>query len=154
MFFFKMVYVSGIVTNVKFIFPDHFLVHVILSRVISLFMLIFLYRFLFGNFSRGCFTSTICIMYNVYISQEYKEAWYVYWAAMRYCVMLHFRSYCLSNLYDVWTSTAVLTFFFYISHISQTIWHRYWWYHLLNILAHFCHFKFQFSFFVHVMIKL
>ena len=73
-FFFKMVYVSGIVTYVKFTFPDHFLVHVILSRVISLFMLIFLYMFLSGNFCGGCFTCTICIMYNVYISQEYREA--------------------------------------------------------------------------------
>ena len=43
-----MVYVSGIVTHVKFTFPDHFLVHVILSRVISLFMLIFLYSFCLG----------------------------------------------------------------------------------------------------------
>ena len=73
-FFFKMVHVSGIVTHVKFAFPDHFPIYVILSRVISLFMLIFLYRFLSGNFCRGCFTCTICIMYNVYISQEYREA--------------------------------------------------------------------------------
>ena len=65
-----------------------------------------------------------------------------------------FRSYCSSNLYGVWTSNAVLTFFFYISHISQTIQHRYRWYCLLNILEYFCHFKFQFSFFVYVMIKL
>ena len=47
--FFKMLYVSGIVTYVKFIFPDHFPIHVILSRVISLFILIFLYRFLAHN---------------------------------------------------------------------------------------------------------
>ena len=51
-FFFKMVYVSGIVSHLKFTFSDHFLINVILSRVISLFMLIFLYRFLSGNFCR------------------------------------------------------------------------------------------------------
>ena len=39
--------------------------------------LIFLYRFLSMNFYRGCFTCTICIMYNVYICQEYREAWHV-----------------------------------------------------------------------------
>ena len=71
--FFKMVYVSGIVSHLKFTFPDHFLINVILSRVISLFMLIFLSRFLSGNFCRGCFTCTIHIMYNVYICQEYRE---------------------------------------------------------------------------------
>ena len=43
---------------------------------------------------------------------------------------------------------------FSIYHISQTIWHRYRWYFLLHILEHFCHCKFQFSFFVYVMIKL
>ena len=43
---------------------------------------------------------------------------------------------------------------FSIYHISQTIQHRYRWYCLLHILEHFCHFKFQFSFFVYVMIKL
>ena len=48
--FFKMVYVSGILSPLKFTFPDHFLINVILSRVISLIMLIFFYRF-FSGFS-------------------------------------------------------------------------------------------------------
>ena len=36
-----MVYVSGIVSHLKFTFPGNFPIYVILSRVISLFMLIF-----------------------------------------------------------------------------------------------------------------
>ena len=49
-FFFKMVYVSGIVSYLKFTFPDHFSINVILSRVISIFLLILFYGFLSGNF--------------------------------------------------------------------------------------------------------
>ena len=41
-----------------------------------------------------------------------------------------------------------------IYHISRTIQHRYKWYCLLHIFEHFCHIKFQFSFFVYVIIKL
>ena len=43
-----MVYVSGIVSHVKFTFPGHFPINVILSRVISLFMLIFFTGFCLG----------------------------------------------------------------------------------------------------------
>ena len=46
--FFKMVYVSGIASHLKFTFPDHFYINVTLSRLISLFMLIFFYRFCLG----------------------------------------------------------------------------------------------------------
>ena len=49
-FFFKMVYFSGVVSHLKFTFPDHFSINVILSRVIPLFMWIFFYRFLSRNF--------------------------------------------------------------------------------------------------------
>ena len=43
-----MVYVSGIVSHLKFTFPDHFSINVILSRVISLFMLMFFTGFCLG----------------------------------------------------------------------------------------------------------
>ena len=120
--FFKIVYVSGIVTIVKFTYPDHFLVHVILSRVISLFMLVFLYRFLSGKFCRGCFTCTICIIYNVYISQEYREAWYVYWTAIRYCMMLHFQ--IILFIQPAWWmdfNCSIDILFLYISHFTDNL---------------------------------
>ena len=43
-----MVYVSGILSHLKFTFPDHFPINVIPSRVISLFMLIFFTGFCLG----------------------------------------------------------------------------------------------------------
>ena len=43
--FFKMVNVSGIVSHLTFTFPDHFYINVKLYRLISLFILIFLYIF-------------------------------------------------------------------------------------------------------------
>ena len=75
--FFTKVDVSGIVIYLEFTFPDHFYINVTLSRLISLFMLIFFYIFLSGNFWWGCLTCQIPIMYNLYISQEYRKAWYV-----------------------------------------------------------------------------
>ena len=47
-FFFKMVYVSGVASHLKFTFPDHFSINVILSRVISLFIFsqVFVWEFL------------------------------------------------------------------------------------------------------------
>ena len=76
-FFPTMVYVSGIVSHLKFTFPYHFYINAALPRLISLLLLIFFYMFLSGNFSGGCFTCKIPIMYNLYISQEYKRARYV-----------------------------------------------------------------------------
>ena len=71
--FYTMVYVSGIVSHLKFTFPYHIYINVTLSRLIPLFMLIFLYIFLSGNFWGGCFPCKIPIMYNLYISQEYRK---------------------------------------------------------------------------------
>ena len=45
---FKMVYVSGIMSHLKFTFPYHFYINVTLSRLISLFMLIFFTGFCLG----------------------------------------------------------------------------------------------------------
>ena len=89
--FFKMVYVSWIASHLKFTFPYHFYINMTLSRLKSLFMLIFFCIFLFENFWGGCFTCKIPTMYNVYISQEYGKAWYVLWTEIRYCLMLHLR---------------------------------------------------------------
>ena len=65
-FFFKMVYVSGIVSHLKFTFPDHFSINVLLSRVISLFMLIFFTGFCLGISQEDallvkCLSCTMCI---------------------------------------------------------------------------------------------
>ena len=49
-FFFTMVDVSGIVSHLEFTFPYHFYINVTLFRLISLFMLIFFYICLSGNF--------------------------------------------------------------------------------------------------------
>ena len=49
-FFFKMVYVSWIACHLKFTFPDHFYINMTVSRLTSLFMLIFFYIFLSENF--------------------------------------------------------------------------------------------------------
>ena len=43
-----MDYVSGVASYLKFTFPDHFSINVILSTVISLFMLIFFMGFCLG----------------------------------------------------------------------------------------------------------
>ena len=48
--FFSKWFVSGIVSHLKFTFPDHFPIHVILSWVIFSLKLIFLYRFLVWKF--------------------------------------------------------------------------------------------------------
>ena len=73
-FFFTMVDVSGIVSHLEFTFPYHFYINVTLFRLVSLFMLIFFYIFLSGYFTGGCFTCQIPLMYNLYISQEYRKA--------------------------------------------------------------------------------
>ena len=59
-YFFKMLYVSGIVSYVKFTFPDCFLIHVILSRVISLYVEIFVKCFVWE------FLQRMFYLYNMY----------------------------------------------------------------------------------------
>ena len=65
-FFSKMVYVSGIASHLKFTFPYHFYINMTLSRLISLFMLIFFTGFCLGISEEDALlvkylSGTICI---------------------------------------------------------------------------------------------
>ena len=152
-FFFKMVYVSGIVSHLKFTFPDHFLIHVILSWVISVlswyFCTGFVWEFLWRMF----------YLYNMYYVQC------IYLSGIQgsvICVVDRNQILCDVTFWDHIVHPTCMVdglqlqywHSFSIYHISQTIWHRYRWYCLLHIFEHFCHIKFQFSFFVYVIIKL
>ena len=111
-----MVYVSGIVTHLKFTFPDHFPIHVILSRVISLFMLIFVYRFFVWEFLRR-----MIYLYNMYHVQC------VYFSGIQgsmICIVDRNQILCDVTFSDHIVHCTcmvhglqlpVLTFFFYIS---------------------------------------
>ena len=118
-FFFKMVYVSGVASHLKFAFCYHFYINVTLYRFISLFMLIFFTGFCLGISEEDALlvkylSCTICIFlrntgkHDMCSGQKSDIVW---------CYI--FRSYCSFNLHGEWNSTAVLTFLFYIPHLTD-----------------------------------
>ena len=115
----KWFFVSGIVSHLKFTLPDHFSINVILSRVISLFMLIFLYRFCLGISEEDALLLNTYHVQCVYFSGIQESMICVVDRNQILFGCYIFRSYFSSNLHGEWNSTAVLTFFFYISHLTD-----------------------------------
>ena len=118
-FFFKMVYVSGIVSHLKFTFPDHFPLHVILFWVISFFSWYFVQVFVWEFLWRMFYLYNMYYVQCVYLSGIQGSMICVVDRNQILCDVYILRSYCSSNLYGGWMSTAVLTFFSYISHFTE-----------------------------------
>ena len=86
-----MVHVSGIVSHLKFTFPNHFPINVILSQVISLFMLIFCTDFCLGISAEDALlvqyvSCTMCIFVRNTGKHDMCSG-----QKIRYIVMLHFQ---------------------------------------------------------------
>ena len=118
-FFFKMVYVWGIASHLKFTFHCHFYINVTFCRLTSLFKLIFFIYFCLGISEEDTLlvkylSCTICIFlrntgkYDICSGQNSHIVW---------CDI--FRSSCSFNQHGEWNSTVVLTFLFYISHLTD-----------------------------------
>ena len=76
--FFTMVYVSWVVSHLKFRFPDHFCLNVTLSRLISLFMLVvFLHIFVWAFLMRMLYLQNTYHVQSVYFSGIQESMIYV-----------------------------------------------------------------------------
>ena len=118
-FFFKMIYVSWIASHLKFTFPYHFYINITLSRLKSLFMLIF-FTYLCLKISEEnallvkYLPCTMCIFlrntgkHDMCSGQKSDIVW---------CYI--FKSYCSFKQHGEWNSTAVLIFLFYILHLTD-----------------------------------
>ena len=118
--FFKMVYVSGTGSHLKFTFPYHFYINVTLSRLISLFMLIFFTGFCLGISEEDALlvkylSCTVCIFLRITGKHDMCSGQK---SDIVCCYIL--RSYCSCSQHGEWNSTAVLTFLFYISHLTDS----------------------------------
>ena len=118
-FFIKMVYVSWIASHLKFTFPDHFYINMTLSRLTSLFILIFFYIFCLKISEEDALlvkylSCKICIFLRNTGKHDMcsGQKWDIVWCYI-------FRSYCSFNQNGEWNQTAVLTLLFYISHLTD-----------------------------------